>query len=333
MMQPYTPSRTLIIQTAFPGDVILATSVAESLHRAFPEMAIDFLVKEGNEQLFRGHPFIGQVITLQKNGGKLKSFSDKIKDVRGKGYDLVLNLHRFFSSGLITTLSGAKEKRGFRKNPLSSFYDKAFPHVIGDGRHETDRNFELIKDIVSGTREKPRLYPGAENRKNIEPYCKRGSYICIAPASVWPTKQFPVESWKAFMAKVPEHYSIYLIGAPGDHQLASKLENSHCRAQNLCGNLSLLDSAALMQKAEMNYVNDSAPLHLCSALNAPVAAIFCSTVPAFGFGPLSDHQFVIETPKPLECRPCGLHGHKKCPEGHFLCAYNITSEQLLKCLN
>ena len=85
-----------------------------------------------------------------------------------------------------------------------------------------------------------------------------------------------------------------------------------------------------MRGAVMNYVNDSAPMHLCSAVGAPVTAVFCSTVPAFGFGPLSPVSFVVETREALACRPCGLHGHAACPLGHFRCAYGIEVEQLLK---
>ena len=78
----------------------------------------------------------------------------------------------------------------------------------------------------------------------------------------------------------------------------------------------------------MNYVNDSGPMHLASAMNAPVVAVFCSTVPAFGFGPLSTQSFVVETKEHLTCRPCGLHGYKACPEGHFACAENIAANDL-----
>ena len=84
-----------------------------------------------------------------------------------------------------------------------------------------------------------------------------------------------------------------------------------------------------MTNATMNYVNDSAPMHMASAMNAPTTAIFCSTIPDFGFGPLSDQARIVETDENLECRPCGLHGFKKCPEGHFKCANTIDTESLL----
>jgi len=98
----------------------------------------------------------------------------------------------------------------------------------------------------------------------------------------------------------------------------------------LSGKLTFMQSAALMRDAVMNFVNDSAPQHFASAMNAPVTAIFCSTVPAFGFGPLSDNSAIIETDEKLSCKPCGLHGFKSCPEKHFKCALTIRKEKILE---
>jgi heptosyltransferase-2 len=104
--------------------------------------------------------------------------------------------------------------------------------------------------------------------------------------------------------------------------MCNRLKNlcQHQSIEVLAGKLSFLKDAALMSQAEMNYVLDSGPLHICSAMNAPVTAVFCSTSPKFGFGPLSDISIIVETKEKLSCRPCGAHGHKKCPEGHFRCA-------------
>jgi heptosyltransferase-2 len=125
-----------------------------------------------------------------------------------------------------------------------------------------------------------------------------------------------------------------LLGAPTDHATCEsiRLASANENVINVAGTLSFLESAALMKKAVMNFVNDSAPMHLASAMNAPVTAIFCSTVPSFGFGPLSDRSTVIETKEKLECRPCGLHGFKACPKGHFKCAYSISNTELVNAL-
>ena len=96
---------------------------------------------------------------------------------------------------------------------------------------------------------------------------------------------------------------------------------------NLAGDLNLLQSAGLIEHAKRNYVNDSGPMHLCSAVNAPVTAFYCSTIPAFGFGPLSDDSTINQIKEPLYCRPCGIHGFKSCPEKHFRCGHEIQLEE------
>jgi heptosyltransferase-2 len=163
--------------------------------------------------------------------------------------------------------------------------------------------------------------PGAETLRE-----QSGAYITIAPASVWFTKQWPAEKWIGLIKALPAKYRVLLIGAPGDIALCQRIAREAGRGEVLAGKLALLGTAALMEGAAMNYVNDSAPLHIASAMNAPVTAVFCSTVPAFGFGPLNANGRIVERGQPLYCRPCGLHGFKACPEGHFKCAWEVEVE-------
>jgi len=119
--------------------------------------------------------------------------------------------------------------------------------------------------------------------------------------------------------------TIYFVGGKTDYQLCqSIIEKSQRKSKivNLCGDFSLLQTAALFSKSEHVYVNDSGPLHIASAMNAPVTAFFCSTVPEFGFGPLSEKSEIKQVEN-LECKPCGLHGKKECPLGHFNCGNQI----------
>jgi heptosyltransferase-2 len=247
---------------------------------------------------------------------------------------VVVNLQRFAAMGLLTTLSGAKQTLGFAKNPFSRFFSKQFPHDLDKHMHETLRNHQLIQHLTDDIPAKPALYPSQKEYKSIETYTSK-PYICIAPTSVWFTKQFPEKKWIELIDMIPDRYHIYVLGAPSDAVACQHIMEAANRTSvtNLAGRLSLLASAALMQRAIMNYVNDSAPMHLASALNAPTCAIYCSTVPAFGFGPLADKSFVVEINYPLHCRPCGLHGYKACPERHFKCAYDIEIDSLVDVLN
>jgi lipopolysaccharide heptosyltransferase II len=314
----------LIIQTAFIGDVILATAIAEKLHQHYPDAQIDFLLRKGNEGLLTEHPFIKTVFVWDKQNNKIKNLFTILKQIRSNRYDHVINLHRFASSGFITAFSGAKNKTGFDKNPLSFLFTKKTKHDIGTGKHEVERNQQLIGSITDFQFSKPKLYPSLKNFESVKQY-KNNSFVCIAPTSVWFTKQFPKEKWVELCNYLSKDLTIYLLGAPSDTVACEEIKNNSANKNivTLAGKLNFLESAALMKDAQMNYVNDSAPMHIASAMNAPVTAIFCSTIPAFGFGPLSDNSKIVETKEALACRPCGLHGHKTCPEGHFKCAYSI----------
>jgi heptosyltransferase-2 len=309
------------------------TSLLETLHLNFPNAKIDIVVRKGNESLFNNHPFIHKIYAWDKSNGKTKNLFGILKAVRKQEYDIVLGVQRFFNAGLLAAFSKGKRIIGFDKNPLSFLFHEKIPHKIGESRHEVERNYDLIKSFSPKFSRQLKLYPSISDQEKVEIYTK-GDFIVIAPASVWFTKQFPKDKWIEFLDQVKD-IKTYIIGAQSDAELADNIITTSTNKNiiNLCGSLNLLQSTALMQKAKMNYVNDSAPQHLASSVNAPTSALFCSTVPEFGFGPLADNATIIEIEKPLECRPCGLHGHKACPKGHFNCANNINVNQLLACLN
>ncbi len=326
----------LLIQTAFIGDVVLATGLIEKLHFYFPNASIDFLTRKGNESLLAGHPFLNEVLVWNKQKGKIKNLWKMLRYIRSRKYDKVINVQRFAATGLLTAFSGAGQTIGFDKNPLSFFFSIKVKHVVSAGgviRHEIDRNDDLVKSFAGEKVFKPALYPSTDDVKATAVY-KRHPYICIAPASVWFTKQYPVEKWVSFIKLLPAGNQLILLGAPGDKALCDDIiwQCGDVTIANLCGRLSFLQSAALMKDAVMNYVNDSAPMHFASAVDAPVTAVYCSTIPSFGFGPLSTKSFIVQIPEPLYCRPCGLHGYKACPEGHFKCALNINDNDLVSTL-
>lgn len=326
--------RILIIQTAFIGDAILASSLVESIHDLFPKARIELLVRKGNETLYAEHPYLERVLVWNKARKKYMALVALLKDIRLAHYDAVINLQRFGATGILTGLSGAPLRVGFKKNPFSFLFSHAVEHAIGDGTHEIERNLKLLTPITNVVLKLPKLYPSKHDEAQIEPYRKQ-AYITLSPTSVWFTKQWPKERWIKLIETVPRSYTVYMLGGPTDAAACNEILEGVNRSNtlNLAGKLSFLQSAALMKHAKMNYVNDSAPLHLASAVNAPCTAIFCSTIPEFGFGPLSDLSFVIQTAEKLTCRPCGLHGKARCPEGHFKCARNISIDQALSTLS
>ncbi len=329
--------KILVIQTAFIGDVVLATAMVEKLARFYPDAQIDFLVRKGNESLLENNPHLHEVLVWNKKENKQRNLSSMLGKIRKTKYDMVINLQRFFATGLLTAFSQGKQTIGFDKNPLSFLFSKKIKHVIGKSnaiKHEVERNNDLISEFTDDSFTRPKLYPSEKDFAAVEPFTHI-PYVTMTPNSVWFTKQYPAEKWVDLMNRFPVEYKIYLLGGKENIADCEQLKNNtfNSNVEVLTGKLSFLQSAALMKNAAMNYVNDSAPLHFASAMNAPVTAIFCSTVPEFGFGPLSDQSYIIETKEILTCRPCGLHGYKVCPEGHFKCALTIETERLIQTLS
>ncbi|HEY0978993.1 MAG TPA: glycosyltransferase family 9 protein [Flavobacteriales bacterium] len=350
----------LVIQTAFLGDAVLVTSIVEKLHAFYPDAAIDLVVRKGNDGLFFEHPFLRKLHVWDKRQGKTRALFRLIGELRKTRYDHIFNAQRFLSTGLMTVLARGKEKVGFDKNPLSFLFTRTVKHEIPEPSalrqaqgdkfpsdvvarpskdivHEVDRLNALIAHLTDGARPLPKLHPSPGIREEVEHVVHKytedkGRYVCIAPSSVWYTKQWPEKKWVELVRSLPPELHLFYIGAPtpSDYSMCERIASASGRGEVVIEELpSPLASAVLMQGAVMNYVNDSAPLHIASAMNAPVTAVFCSTVPEFGFGPLNANGRIAQLNEPLPCRPCGLHGYKACPEGHFRCALGIDPQQVV----
>lgn len=333
--------KILIIQTAFIGDVILATSLIELVKEYFPQAQIDFLLRKGNEGLIKDNPNITKTLIWNKNKGKYNNLISLAFAARKEKYDYVLNIQRFASSGIFMALCGAKVKVGFDKNPLSFLFHKKVTHKIpypngaNDFLHEVQRNALLLEPCVDkftlpeAMAIPPKLYITKSNEEKITSYTSE-SYIVLAPSSVWYTKQWQRSKWIDLKNKIHSKYKLLFIGGPDDKEYIDSIIEQTPNCENLCGKLNLIQSAALMKNAKRVLVNDSAPLHLASSVQAKTTAIFCSTVPDFGYTPLSKESKVIHLTPKLECMPCGLHGKKSCPLGHFNCSNNIDVEKVIE---
>ena len=128
--------------------------------------------------------------------------------------------------------------------------------------------------------------------------------------------------------------NIYVIefvnGQVTDLQVSNQVEGvSGVPIVNLVGKTDLVLSAAVISQLSLLITNDSAPLHLASATGTPVVAVFCATVPEFGFGPW---QVIHETigVSGLACRPCGRHGGQHCPTGTHACQVGLSSRAVIE---
>jgi heptosyltransferase-2 len=324
--------KVLLIQTAFIGDAILATATLSTLKSL--GFSVDVMVRRGNEIFFNEHPDCHRVIVWDKKGavGKYTSLFKIISEVRKNQYHAVVNLQRFAATGLLTALSGAKYKLGFTQNPLSFAFSHTLKHSVKENYHESYRNLDLLHlAFPDAQHSNPILFLTEDVLKSVKEY-KNQKYICIYPGSVWFTKRLSNDKWLELIQLLPQDHTIYFLGAPNEKEMCEELINlassRHSNLKNLCGELSLMQSAALGKDAEMNYCNDSSPVHFLSAVNANITAFFLSTSPIFGFYPISKNSRVLQAEN-LPCKPCGMVGKVECPLGHFNCDKNLEIKPVI----
>lgn len=325
-------SKVLLIQTAFLGDAVLATALLEKIRMESPDTEIHILVRKGNESLFKAYPYTNlKTVWSYDKSRKWSSWLELRRDLSKEHFDAVYVIQRFLGMGLLSLCIGAKRVVGFDKNPMSLFFTEKVRHEWGTGIHEVERNTELVKSWLGEKVFKPCL---RAPKIDLATEMQKKEYICISPGSVWETKRLPIRIWIEFIQLLPENQVVVLMGSPGEielsDQIAAAFHGSNRVVLNETGKHPLLASAYIFQQSKMSFVNDSGPMHICSAENVPTVAVYCSTIPSFGFGPLADWNRIVETKHVLDCRPCGDHGKKNCPLGHYACGEGIEAKSILQ---
>jgi heptosyltransferase-2 len=325
--------KILIVQTAFIGDVVLATPLAEAAQRMFPESRIDFMVIPAAANLLEKNPFVHRVMIFDKRGQQrgllaLWKMAAKLKQER---YDLALVPHRSLRSALLVWLAKIPQRLGFDRSAGAWLFTTRVPYRQ---KHEVGRNLDLLRALNGAVHTPaPKINWEEADTQIVVSFFDdniKGKWFCaLAPGSVWPTKRWPAERFAELARRliVETGAQIYLIGGPSDAELCVGLAREVGEAcTNTAGKLTLRQSAALLDRCQILVSNDSAPTHLGVATRCKVIAIFGPTVPVFGFAPFGAGHGVIE--KNLSCRPCSSHGGKRCPLGTHACMLEISVDEV-----
>ncbi|MDH7516000.1 MAG: glycosyltransferase family 9 protein [Bacteroidota bacterium] len=320
----------LIIQTAFAGDMILTLPLVQEARRLLGDGGVDVLCIPATEPLLRGHPAVRSVITYDKHGsGRMAGI---IRRLRATRYGVVLCPHRSFRSAVLSVSSGATVRVGFDRSAGAALFTERVPYR--EGVHEVERNLDLLARLTGGvdmaTRPCLRISEADEREaRNVRASFGDEPYVCIAPGSVWPTKRWMPAGFATVARELAREYAVVFVGGKEDtllcREIAGLVDVGRC--VDASGALGFPASAALIAGARLLIANDSAPVHLASAMGTPVVAVFGATIPAFGFTPFGVPHEIIEV-RGLACRPCGRHGGKTCPVGTFVCMREITPDRV-----
>lgn len=324
--------KILILQTAFIGDVVLATPLIEGALRQYPDAEVKFLTIPYSAPVLKNYPGLSEVLVLDKRGkDKWANTFRMIKRLREERFDLAVVPHRSLRSASMVFLAGIPERIGFDKSAGKLLLTKTIEYMRD--WHEVKRNLSLLR--LQDENIPPRIYPGIDEENRADEFLRRNNvnhrFICIAPGSIWETKKWPEEHFRqlCIQMKAKGYPQVVLIGGGKEIDICNRVAAGLEGYVNIAaGELNPLESGALLKRASLLIANDSAAGHIAAAVGTKIISIFGPTVPAFGFAPYGEGNIIVEHPD-LYCRPCRIHGSKKCPEGHFRCMKEVAAEDVL----
>jgi len=332
--------RILIIQTAFLGDVILCTPLLKATRKLFPHSFISFLLIPETKNIVENNPHLDEIIVYDKKGKEkgLRIFFKMIKKIKTRNFGLALIPHRYLRSALLACFAKIPQRTGFDKSTGCFLFTKKVTYQ--NNSHEVDRNLSLLNDFSHDSLDNtPELFPESKDYSYVSQLLQESGVkendkiVGIAPGSVWATKRWLPERFAEVSDLLIKKAGteVIFLGSREDEKLCLEIANlMKEKPVILAGKTTILQSAVIISKCKAILSNDSAPVHIASAMKKPVVAIFGSTIPEFGFAPYGEGNMIIE--KKMDCRPCGIHGKDKCPKKHFKCMTEITTKEVFEAL-
>jgi len=324
--------KILIVQTAFIGDVILITPLIRAIKKHFSAALLDIIVVPQTADLLQNNPHINSTIIFDKKKNKLLSFFSILKTLRSEKYDIAFLTHSSSTSALLTLLAGIPVRVGFDRWLSRKFLTKRVKHI--PNVFKIEKYLNLLSPYTSEKSSiQTELFPTVElidKAKQITSNLKSKTkkLIAVAPGSVWFTKRWPEEYFAELVTKLTkDNFGIIFIGSKEESDICERIQ-PESNSINLAGELSLLESAAIVNECDLMICNDSGAMHIANAMKTDVLAFFGPTVKKIGYFPFRTSDIVLE--RNLDCRPCGSHGADKCPLGHFECMKLIKPDYVSK---
>lgn len=360
--------KLLWIQTAFLGDLILSIPSLNLLRKRFPKAEIHVLCRKGIGGLVKELAVADQVFEIEK--GSSRSYQAVSDELSQFSYHRIYCPHKSFRTAWLLKALKAEKKIGFKSWWNFWFFDERLeflqkypdvlrqifllsvdcPEVVDyvtgfDVKSHLDHQrtgteslpIKQLDTVVSMPSISEDIFVGTEIRDPIDVLIqdlqKNKPYYCIFPGSVWATKQWGKEKYQDLISKLSKTHQVVLLGAKNEFNFAQEIIGESNNCKNLCGQTSFKQTLNLLKSAKCVITNDSGGQHLSSIVKAKTITIFGPTVPEFGYSPWNSRVQVIEPIIDLKCRPCGSHGHKKCPIGTHECMKSISVETIYNLLD
>lgn len=341
----------LVIQTAFLGDLLLCIPLLKGIRQYYPEFELSIFARKPFGQILKKLKLVDQVFELSKENKKTWKIS--LKEMLEKKYEYVFCPHNSFRSYQVLKAIDSSYKISFKRwfkyfsHSKKVEYDRKFPDALRQlallaseveefqknySEYLSDYNFSYQMDLSSFERRnmvpqwasmEVKLDDSEVNREwNRLSSCfeiKENSLL-IAPGSVWATKRWKKEHFLELSRKNSTE-SIVLIGSPAEQEICRWIAKNNSNCIDISGKTQLIDLYFLMKKSKALISNDSGPMHMAAVASLPSISIFGPTTLDIGYRPWQDKALVCQLE--MDCRPCGKHGHNKCPIKSHACMLDL----------
>lgn len=323
-----TSVKILIIRFSSIGDIVLTTPVIRCLkNQVEGDVELHYLTKEMYLPLLAENPYLDKIYCIEK------STNEVIDNLQAENYDYIIDLHKNMRAARVKrrlkALSFTFDKLNIRKWLLVNFKWDKMPDL-----HIVDRYLAAAKAFgleYDGAGLDYFLPKDIASKVNLPEKVKSG-YVVLVLGANHATKQIPENKMKAIIERSNEKF--VLIGGKDDVELGERLEATKPqRIWNTAGEMSLNQSAYLIQQANAVITPDTGMMHIAAAFQKRILSLWGNTVPEFGMYPLlkkgKEDQSTIFEVKGLSCRPCSKIGFNKCPKGHFNCMMQIDEKEVV----
>jgi heptosyltransferase I len=338
---PRSPRRILIILSGSIGDVVRALPLLGRVRCGFPEAHIAWAIEPKSAPILEAHPWLNETILYDRRYTPW-AFLPFLKRIRDGRFDLTIDLQRHLKSGIVSIVSGARDRLGF-----SAANTKEFNHLFSTRRIDPQpemrlklMQYQAFGDAL-GLRPAPiefGLAASPSERERARELLKDAPTprLGVILGSSWPSRIYFPKSIAAVIRGMCDREHVngngpalfpVLLGGPDETSLAAEVmrELGAVAALNLAGKTSLRDLVAIFPECEIAFGPDSGPMHIAAAAGCPIVSLWGATSPLrsapWGF---DDLAIIGE----IACHPCYL---RRCPVGRE-CMHRIAPETVIDAL-
>jgi len=351
------PSRTtdlqriLLVRLREIGDVVFTTPAIAALRTRFPAAHLTYIVEPAAAPIVAGNPHLNDIIVAPRARGVGGLVHDVAlgRRLRAQRYDLAIDFHGGPRAALLTWLSGAPIRIGYEIAGRAWMYTHrvARPRALRP-RHSVENQWDLLAPLDIAPPDRAQ-YPMAmpldseiavrvTDRLSRAGVSERDRLVVIHVSAGNPFRRWPLAHFVdliAALAADDERRRIVITSGPSEQDAASRViadaraRLGSARAEQVlkCGEFSLAELRALLERAALYVGGDSGPLHVAATTTVPIVGLYGPTLPARS-APWRDPRYATESVDAgdLPCRPCD---QRICAPGDFRCLTAITPESVL----